>query len=571
MNFFRKYFFILVIIFFAFILRIWGVNFGLPHQLHQDEPIVINHALAYGAGDLNPHFFIVPPFSSYLLFIIYALYFVIGGITGFFSGTEDFALAFFKNPSSFYIIARMILGILPGTLYVWLSYILYKKIFSEKGGIYAASIVAFSFLCVVNSHYAYVDSIMLVFVLLTYIFLCDLMRQPSLRNYIFSAIFLGLAISTKYNAVLLALSFYIAHITIVVNNRSSKKKIILDKSLWCAIGTSILTFTITNPFSILDWQFFLQSITGKIRSNYMGWTHHISYSLFEGMGLGLLIAAALGIMVILLSQKKSKMLFFISFPLLFYLHLVIKSQRFSRYVLPLIPFLAMTAAFFVFGFLLPKTKTKLQKIVIVLLSIVLLIPTTAKSVKANLLFSGDDTRITSAEWIEKNIPINTKIAVDHTSFRPTIFQSKEQLLDKYAIVDSQRGLKKTKAKKLDFLVKAVGNKKTYKVYFLTYKDEERGQFLSTVPAIAYNINALKAEGISYVVINYNTYNREKEDFLKNLHNSADIIIEFSPYYDKKIRPRYDRVDATYMAVGSKELFSRRIMGPCLVIYKIRSG
>src|SRR3989344_5891622 len=50
----------------GFKLRIWGLNFGLPYQFHQDEPIVVNHALAYGAGDLNPHFFIIPPLASYI-------------------------------------------------------------------------------------------------------------------------------------------------------------------------------------------------------------------------------------------------------------------------------------------------------------------------------------------------------------------------------------------------------------------------------------------------------------------------------------------------------------------------
>ena len=45
----------------AFLLRLVGVQFGLPHLYHADEPIVVNHAVAYGAGDFNPHFFKIPP------------------------------------------------------------------------------------------------------------------------------------------------------------------------------------------------------------------------------------------------------------------------------------------------------------------------------------------------------------------------------------------------------------------------------------------------------------------------------------------------------------------------------
>ncbi|MEA3488885.1 MAG: hypothetical protein U9R44_00880, partial [Candidatus Omnitrophota bacterium] len=55
------------------LLRVWGLGFGLPFQLHNDEPIIVNHAVAYGTGDLNPHFFIIPPLCSYLLFMCYGV------------------------------------------------------------------------------------------------------------------------------------------------------------------------------------------------------------------------------------------------------------------------------------------------------------------------------------------------------------------------------------------------------------------------------------------------------------------------------------------------------------------
>ena len=62
----------------ALALRITGIQFGLPHLYHADEPIVVNHALAYGAGDLNPHFFKIPPLVSYLLFVVYGAAYLIG-------------------------------------------------------------------------------------------------------------------------------------------------------------------------------------------------------------------------------------------------------------------------------------------------------------------------------------------------------------------------------------------------------------------------------------------------------------------------------------------------------------
>ena len=66
----------------GFLLRVWGIAFGLPFLYHADEPIIVNHALAFGAGDLNPHFFKIPPLVSYLLFACYGIYYLVGGFHG---------------------------------------------------------------------------------------------------------------------------------------------------------------------------------------------------------------------------------------------------------------------------------------------------------------------------------------------------------------------------------------------------------------------------------------------------------------------------------------------------------
>ena len=199
----------------AFVLRIWGLGFGLPFVLHQDEPIVVNHALAYGAGDLNPHFFIIPPFCSYVLFFFYVLFFLVGNIIGHFPGVETFALSFFKDPSAFYLIARLILGVIPSVVTVALVASLYRRLFSEKGAWYSSVIVAFSFLSVINGHYAYVDNVMVMFITATYVLIASIADSPSLRKYILAGVLLGFAVSTKYNAIVLAVSCYFAHVSAI--------------------------------------------------------------------------------------------------------------------------------------------------------------------------------------------------------------------------------------------------------------------------------------------------------------------------------------------------------------------
>ena len=59
-----------------------ALRFGLPDLLYGDESSLVNHALGFGKGDLNPHWFEYPSLQMYVLFAIYALVFAAGRLTG---------------------------------------------------------------------------------------------------------------------------------------------------------------------------------------------------------------------------------------------------------------------------------------------------------------------------------------------------------------------------------------------------------------------------------------------------------------------------------------------------------
>src|SRR5262245_8783853 len=145
-------FWLCLIFFLALVLRVGAVNFGLPQLYHADEPVVVNHALAYGTGDLNPHFFNIPPLPSYLLFGLYGLYFLTGKAFGIFKTTLDFERLFYVDPSSFYVLGRLFLGVLPGFLSVVLIYWITRRHFSKRTAYGAAALLAVCFLHVRDSH-----------------------------------------------------------------------------------------------------------------------------------------------------------------------------------------------------------------------------------------------------------------------------------------------------------------------------------------------------------------------------------------------------------------------------------
>ena len=430
----------LIIVIMGLSLRLWGLGFGLPATFHQDEPIVVNHALAYGTGDLNPHFFAIPPLTSYLLFFVYGILFVLGKIAGVWAGAEDFAVSFFKDPTVFYLAGRFFIGVIPGVLCVIFTYHLAKRFMSERAALYSSAVMAVSFLNVINSHYIYTDMLLVMFTILTCIGLYSVYEKPAMRNYCVVGIFLGLATGTKYNGALLAIPYLLTHLMVVRRNEGEWKKMISSKDLWVGGLSAVITFIIVNPFMVIDLPGFLRSFSHQAGAFwYTGWKHHIFYSLSEGTSLHLTIIGVIGL-VLLFLKKAPWGKIFIAFPIVFYIVLVYKSQHFSRYVLPLVPFLAIGASYLIFEYLYGLFKFPLVRKLIIFISICWLIPTGAKSIKADMLFSSEDTRVVAADWIKENLPRGTKIACDSTNFRPAIRQPYSQLTQKEEFLKEQAGL-----------------------------------------------------------------------------------------------------------------------------------
>jgi hypothetical protein len=547
------------------ILRIWGIGFGLPYQFHQDEPIIVNHALAYGTGDFNPHFFIIPPFVSYMLFFVYAAYYLLMHFLGAIKGTEEFAIFFFRDPTTFYIIGRFFIAFIPSVLNIYLTYKLIGRFFSKKAALYGALLMAVAYLNVLNGHYLYTDNLLVTFVLLSYISMASLICKPSIKNYALSAIFIGISIATKYNAAILLPCFLAAHL---ISHYKGFIRSIFNIRLILFTMLIGVVFIICNPFSIFDWNFFIASVTGKIRQSQMGWVHHASYSMFEGIGAIAALAGMSGLVWLLRNDLK-KGIFLALFPVIFYLHLVYASQPFPRYVLPIIPFLSVGAGYILYECFYSRAKKPFLKILIVLFSIAILVPTFVKSIKADLLFTKTDTRVQAVEWIKNNIEQGTAIAMDHLFFSPPLRQTSGQIKEKEAIIARQPELQGLKAKKLELQLKAVKDEKTYVVYYIIEGGESVGQFLTFWPVVENNIRSLKNKGVEYVVVNNMTVSKDMRAFHEEMAASYMPAIKFSPYKNTAYRRSYDEIEFTCMPVMSKELFSRQRPGPYIIIYRIK--
>src|SRR5438270_1761362 len=175
------------------LLRLWGIKQGLPYSYNVDEAThFVPRAIAFFTGDLNPHYFLNPPAYSYLLHIVFELWF---------GGGDAVSRAFAADPTKVYVVARVVAAVL-GTAAVWLTYMAGARLFRPSVGLLAAAILGFAFLPVFYSHLALNDVPTLAPVALSLYGTAGVMRRGLARDYLISGIGVGLAAATKYTGAI---------------------------------------------------------------------------------------------------------------------------------------------------------------------------------------------------------------------------------------------------------------------------------------------------------------------------------------------------------------------------------
>ena len=172
-------------------LRLWGVRQGLPYVYNIDEAThFVPKAVEMFQHGLDPHYFANPPAFTYLLHVMYAVWY--GGGAGAQRAAE-------LNPTELYTLARVASALL-GTASLWLLYVTGARLFSRAAGLLAAAILAVAFLPVFYSHLAVNDVPTLAPVTLALLGAAGVLRRGSVLDYALAGAGLGLACASKYTA-----------------------------------------------------------------------------------------------------------------------------------------------------------------------------------------------------------------------------------------------------------------------------------------------------------------------------------------------------------------------------------
>lgn len=403
----------------ALALRFYNLDFGLPHTYHPDEVPKVNVVMRMRQeGSFNPHYFLHP---TLLLYLTYFMQFALQELG-------------FEGAGSFFLAGRTV-SALAGSLSVLLTFFIAREYFSEKSALTASALLAVFPIHVTCSRYLKEDALLVFLTLLTLYFVLVGARSGRVRYIFIAAFTAGLSASTKYSG---ALSVFI----IIGAPWLRSKEFLPDKRFLKAVVLSGFVcaagFLIATPYSVLDYTKFLSDLGYESRHMKKGhttavdawsqlWMYHLSRSIAGGVTFLPALLSLLGI-GLFIKRRRVGDLFFIALLLLFYCsseYVVSKpAPQPERYILPCIPLVAIFGAQFIEVIAAMLSRDKWTYFAFS--ALVCFFP-----LKRTLNLTSElkpDTREIMAEWIEGNIPENSKIMIDRAAYSVALDKDRYQIL-----------------------------------------------------------------------------------------------------------------------------------------------
>ena len=225
----------------GFVLRISGIGFELEHFVGIDEPAIVEKARAMmERGDFDPLDYSYPGLYFYAQLIVYIFYYIFSLGSGIATSLGNLPL------NGFYYWGRFA-TVLFSTASILLTYKLGKKLYNQKVGLIGALFLTFSFTEIKVSQFVRNDVPLEFFCLLAFISFFYLLESPNKKSYILAGLLVGIATGTKYNGILLILSFIVAHL---INRKNIK---LLSDHILLGFLFIIIGFFIVSPYSFLNF------------------------------------------------------------------------------------------------------------------------------------------------------------------------------------------------------------------------------------------------------------------------------------------------------------------------------
>ena len=433
---------LLCVLVLAVAIRLSGIRWGLPHPYHPDEGSILFHALAFGTGDLNPHWFRWPSLGMYEMFGVYGVYYVVGKLVGTFSAPSDLVRGYLTDLTPFWYLGRLA-SAAAGVATVWVTWLIGRRTYSRFAGVFAAALLAVVYLHVRDSHYATPDVLTTFLASVSLLLAVSACSTGRARSLVLSGLLAGLAASAKYPGVIAGVGTVTAFFFLF-----SRREVAARTLFWILVAGA-LGFVAGTPFSVLSFgefqrdilmQFTMVSTTGPVfqQSFLAGLTEMFSGTLMRGVGAPVLILALIGCFVPtrvwesvehdardrIAGAAAGGRIVLIAYTLAVLVVMAFLTIKRSTYLTPALPSLCVLAASGLNAlFVWRSRRASLGLASIVAIAVVVV--TAMPSLWFARVLGMPDTRTVAQEWVEANIEPGTGIAIE--TYGPVLNPTTEQL------------------------------------------------------------------------------------------------------------------------------------------------
>ncbi len=442
----QRYRILAAILLLALVLRVWGIGYGLPLFTQGDEPSLVSGALrmlqyktlvpALQPDAFRPLYY--PPVIPYLLLPLIMPALLVQYLVGGYESMGQFGQQVALHLVPVWLVSRLLIALM-GVATVAVVYAIGRRLFDRSAGLWAAALLATSFLHISLSHFVrhwvpatFAFSLVILAAVTVY-------RVPSRRWYLLGGLFAGLAFGVSYITVVGLVALFLAH---CFSHGCDWRRMLLDRWLWAARGLFIglaLTFIALHP------QEFFRITTGEdstatVAKSLAGLVGEYGYHLRTLLNLEpvVLVAAGLGVLFALARRQWREVSLIIATPVVYIAVLYLFFHSEVRYIALMLPLLVVAG-----GYALAQIARRLPAPGVAGLAVLVLALPTLVAVSYDRLLTIPDTRQQATAWITQNVPKGSQIATWLSTFQLTPTRAaieRQRVLDASSLREADRAL-----------------------------------------------------------------------------------------------------------------------------------
>jgi hypothetical protein len=429
----------------ALAVRVYGIGFGLPYVgYYADEYFVSDPALEMiQRGDWKPS--IRVSFSVHVQFLVGQMAFLYRSWRGMpispeevtpprlFNALPTMGVGLPTNFPEFYLWGRLAVALI-GTLTILVVYIFGKGVASREAGLLAAAFLTFSPIHARFSHFPARAVPGTFLILLATCMIILAYKRDKWWLYLLALPIALLAIYAKQNGRIVLVPLFLAPVLGLWKNRARIGIEHVTTRVKIALAAVLLLILflllISDKQIISSLVSFFDFLVSPI------WNHPFVYapappSAIETKNTWLWIIrtfardwkcifplAVCGLVWVVLSRKRDEGLLLISTPLAYYLVVTSFTVMPPRWMVPMIPFLALVAGIFVAdakALLVSRLDSANKRGVIffiVFLSLIVMVEPAMAVLETDYWLTQKDVQTLATEWIQQNIPVGAKFLVE---------------------------------------------------------------------------------------------------------------------------------------------------------------